>query len=70
MATAMYKETFGTGSTYTVIKHQKSKFQIGQTEDVGNRVLRGEVTGGLREGHNEELHNLYSTPGGLDGQGT
>jgi hypothetical protein len=35
----------------------------------GNRVLRrifepkrDEVTGGLRKLHNEELHNLYSSP--------
>jgi hypothetical protein len=29
-----------------------------------NRVLRrDEVTGGWRKLHNEELHNLYSSPG-------
>jgi hypothetical protein len=25
-------------------------------------LMRGEVTGGLRQLHNEELHNLYSSP--------
>jgi hypothetical protein len=40
-----------------------------QTEGVENRVLRrifglkrDEVTGGWRKLHNEELHNLYSSP--------
>jgi hypothetical protein len=40
-----------------------------QTEGVENRVLRrifepkrGEVTGDWRKLHNEELHNLYSSP--------
>jgi hypothetical protein len=40
-----------------------------ETEGVSERVLRGifgpkrdEVTGGWRKLHNEELHNLYSSP--------
>jgi hypothetical protein len=29
---------------------------------LGNRVLRREVTGGWRNLHKEEIHNLYSSP--------
>jgi hypothetical protein len=49
--------------TWTVILREEHRLRVFDNRALG-RILeprKGEVTGGGRELHNEELHNLYSS---------
>jgi hypothetical protein len=62
--TALYASTACYGENFTLTVREEHKLRVFE-----NRVLRrifgpnrDRVTGGWRELHNEELHNLYSSP--------